>query len=133
MRSIISSILMVAGVSAWAQADAVMVNDTVSDADLAEIRITVKDIGEPSYAPLQLKVMVLCKDNRTNHYGNAPKWTAALAGRPICAWGTHAYNLDKKILALTFSEAAIVVGDAPCETQPAKPLDLKKICERWNK
>lgn len=129
----ILSILLLSGISVWAQADANIVNETISDADLAEIRVVVTDIGEPVYAPLQLKISVLCKDNRVNKNGPAPRWTLAREAQAICAFGSHAYNADRKVLALKFSEAAIVVGDAPCEPQPAKSIDIKKACARWNK
>lgn len=133
MRAILVSIMLLSVGTAWAQADAVMVNETITDSDLAEIKISVTDIGHPVFAPLQLKITVLCKDNRVNHAGPAPKPVNALPQQAICAWGTHAYSTDKKMLAIKFSEAAIVVGDSPCEAQPSKGLNIKKICARWNR
>ncbi len=132
MRSILLSVFIVAGIPVWAQGSPVLVSETIVDSDLAEMKISVTDINEPSYAPLQLKITVLCKDNRVNQNGKAPKVMNAIPQQAICAWGTHAYSAEKKVLAVKFSEAAIVVGDAPCEAQPTRAINIKKICARWN-
>ena len=108
-------------------------NEKVSDPDLAEIRISVTDYGEPVFAPYQMKITVLCKDNRMSKTATFPKWTLARPAQAICAWGSHNYDSSSKTLFVTIGEAAMVVGDAPCETAPPKSIDIKKVCARWNK
>jgi hypothetical protein len=122
-----------AGFSAYAQADAVIADEIVQDAELGDVKILVKDIGHPVYAPLQLYVSVLCKDNRVSKTAAVPKWEPARRTQAICAWGGHNYDASAKKLVINFSDAAIVVGDAPCEAQPPKSIDLRKACARWNK
>ena len=133
MKKMSLCLVLFLGFSVWAQPDAVIANERISDPDLAELRISVTDFGEPVFAPLQMKIMVLCKDNRVSKTAALPKWTTARSAQAICAWGSHAYDQATKTLSLTFSEAAMVVGDAPCETAPPKSIDIKKVCARWNK
>jgi len=134
MRSWIYSAVLFAAFSVWAGAgaDAVVVNETVPASDLAEISINVTDIGHPVYEPLQLNIHLLCKDHRTNRNSGGPKKTALVKHTKICAWGGHSYSQENKILTIRYATAAIVVGDAPCEMQPPKRFDIKKLCARWN-
>jgi hypothetical protein len=133
VRKLTLSFVLCLGLTAWARPDAVIADEKISDPELAEIRISVTDYGEPTFAPYQMKITVLCKDNRVSKTTVVPKWIPTRPAQAICAWGSHTYDSSSKKLSVTFSEAAMVVGDAPCETAPPKSMDIKKVCARWNK
>lgn len=124
-------IQILALMSAAAHAGPVIDNVSYTAGNLAEVRVLVKDVGEPVYEPLVLTINVLCKDNRLSKNSSVPHWLT-IKDESICAWGGQNFKAAKGQIIFHAAKSAIVIGDAPCEPQKPKALDLNKICERWN-
>ena len=113
------------------QAGGLIANETYSAGELALVKVSVKDVGEPVYEPLVLTISVLCKDNRLSKTSAAPRWIIA-KDDSICAWGGQRFDSEKNQIIFRADKAEMIVGDAPCTAQKPRALDLKKICAPWN-
>ena len=89
-----------------------------SEPGVGTLRMVVTHVGEPSYQPFHLSLVVRCDGQREE----------VLIDEPICESRPHDYDPSTTTLTVRASSSKPTRGPAKCNSRWAQPFNLRELC-----